>query len=430
MVKPSKYLLAAVLLVFIFSLNAQETKKISDKKSELKNLRGEINKLEEEIRSKSITEKRSVELIERYNKQNLMLNNLINSIREQEKNADEEISQTETKITSMESEIKRLKETYAGYIVYLYKYGREDKLKWLLGSENINQALVRYKYLEAITRQRSRAITDLKTKETELGRLQNYLIAERDEKHTIAVQKQEEEKKLQLKLKEKKSLLASLRNDRAALAKELELKKKAENEIRGWITKLIEAENRRAEARRREEAKRKEELKKKTLEEKETRTAVKNNRHEKPAEISKPEDNEADNFDPLVSHGSLSWPVSNGRIVRPFGENRNAKLNTVTMNYGIDIKTSAEAGVRAALEGVVSTVNWVPGYGSVLIITHKNRLRTVYGHLGEIYVSEGAKVTSSTMIGKVGESLEGNILHFEVWSERSNQNPVIWLSKK
>ncbi|MGE5497000.1 MAG: murein hydrolase activator EnvC family protein [Syntrophothermus sp.] len=430
MVKPFKYLLAAAFIVFISTFNAQETKKISDKKTELKNLRGEINKLEEEIRSKSITEKKSVELIERYNKQNLMLNNLINSIREQEKAADEEISQTETKITSMEGEIKRLKETYAGYIVYLYKYGREDRLKWLLGSENINQALVRYKYLEAITRQRSRAITDLKTKETELGKLQNYLITERDEKHSIAVQKQEEEKKLQLKLKEKKSLVASLRNDRASLAKELELKKKAENEIRGWITKLIEAENRREEARRREELKRKEEIRKKTQEEKETRTAVKSNRHEKAAEIPNSEKNNNDNFDPFVSHGSLSWPVSNGRIIRPFGENRNAKLNTVTMNYGIDIKTTAEAGVRAALEGVVSTVNWVPGYGSVLIITHKNRLRTVYGHLGEIYVSEGAKVTSSTTIGKVGESLEGNILHFEVWSERSNQNPVIWLSKK
>ncbi|MGE5683137.1 MAG: murein hydrolase activator EnvC family protein, partial [Bacillota bacterium] len=92
--------------------------------------------------------------------------------------------------------------------------------------------------------------------------------------------------------------------------------------------------------------------------------------------------------------------------------------------------TGAESGVKAVLDGIVSTVNWVPGYGSVLIVTHKNNVRTVYGHLGEIFVNEGSRVTAGSVIGKVGESLDGNILHFEVWNERSNQNPEAWLSKK
>ena len=38
--------------------------------------------------------------------------------------------------------------------------------------------------------------------------------------------------------------------------------------------------------------------------------------------------------------GRLNWPITGGHIVRHFGEDRNAKLNTVTLNYGVDIKAS------------------------------------------------------------------------------------------
>jgi septal ring factor EnvC (AmiA/AmiB activator) len=126
--------------------------------------------------------------------------------------------------------------------------------------------------------------------------------------------------------------------------------------------------------------------------------------------------------------GRLAWPLS-GKIVRRFGENRNAKLNTVTINNGIDISSQPRQKVSAVAEGVVSTVNYLPGYGSVLIISHKDKFRTVYGHLGEIYVKDGARVSKGTVIGKVSESLEGNILHFELWNERKIQNPESWLRR-
>ena len=86
--------------------------------------------------------------------------------------------------------------------------------------------------------------------------------------------------------------------------------------------------------------------------------------------------------------------------------------------------------MKAVAEGIVSVIDWIPGYGSVIIITHKNEYRTVYSHLSDLYVSEGDKVKMGSVIAKVGESLEGNILHFEIWNSRSNQNPEVWLVKK
>jgi murein hydrolase activator len=75
-------------------------------------------------------------------------------------------------------------------------------------------------------------------------------------------------------------------------------------------------------------------------------------------------------------------------------------------------------------------IDWLPGYGSVVIVTHKGDFRTVYSHLSEIYVREGDKVRLGSLIGKVGESLEGNVLHFEIWNSRNKQDPENWLAKR
>jgi murein DD-endopeptidase MepM/ murein hydrolase activator NlpD len=94
------------------------------------------------------------------------------------------------------------------------------------------------------------------------------------------------------------------------------------------------------------------------------------------------------------------------------------------------MKVSGDKDVKAIAEGVVSVIDWIPGYGSVVIITHKGDYRTVYSHLADIAVREGDRVKSGSLIGKVDESLEGNILHFEIWNSRDHQDPLAWLAPK
>ncbi|MEJ5263590.1 MAG: peptidoglycan DD-metalloendopeptidase family protein, partial [Ignavibacterium sp.] len=127
--------------------------------------------------------------------------------------------------------------------------------------------------------------------------------------------------------------------------------------------------------------------------------------------------------------GNMIWPVNRGKIVTQFGEQRNRKLNTVTVSYGIDILARGELSVKVVADGVVSAVEWLPGYGTVIIVSHKEGFKTVYGHLAEVYVNEGDKLKTGSLIGKVGESLEGNILHFQIWNGRQSVNPENWLKK-
>jgi septal ring factor EnvC (AmiA/AmiB activator) len=248
----------SLLLIFCFIGPFYAQEKINDKKAELKDLKQEINRLESELKAKQKKEKLSIDILENYNRQNHYLNQLISSIRSEEEEKGRQIEVNETRASDIEKEISRLKVVYAKYIVHLYKHGKGGELSSLFSSGSLNQALVRYKYLRKISLQRQQNIEELKQKQAELAGIQKRLVAERDEKRAIAEEKQLEEKSLDKKLAERKSILAGLRNDKNSLSRELELKKKAEGQIRNLISKLIEREEKRkAEERKKAEERRK-----------------------------------------------------------------------------------------------------------------------------------------------------------------------------
>ena len=66
----------------------------------------------------------------------------------------------------------------------------------------------------------------------------------------------------------------------------------------------------------------------------------------------------------------------------------------------------------------------------LLLVSHQNEYRTVYGHVSEIFVSEGDKIEAGTVLALVDESVDGYVLHFEIWEGRDKQNPENWLAKK
>lgn len=432
MVTLRAYFLVSILFfpALIFSQNDE----ISGRKNELVKLKSEITDLETQLKSKTKKEKQSLESLQLYSKQNLFINKLINSIRSDESRKENEIKQTRKQIASIEKEMKNIRDLYSRYVVYLYKYGKTDKLNFLFNTNSFHKAMMRYKYLQRLTERNEQNLVDLDKAKNDLVLLNKSLLVELEEKRNLEEQKRAEERVLSEKIKERKELVKQLRNNKDALMKEIELKRKSESEIRNLIVKLIEEERRKAEERRMaEERKKAEELKLAN----ELKKVVPNNKNtaEKThipdkEKTSKSDDLESDFNSSSFVKGKLLWPVDNGKIIRKFGENKNEKLNTITLNYGVDIKTAGGTSVKAVSGGIVSSVTWLPGYGSIIILTHKDNFRTVYGHLSEIYVSEGTQVLPGSVIGSVSEGLEGNILHFEIWSERVNQNPELWLVKK
>ena len=82
---------------------------------------------------------------------------------------------------------------------------------------------------------------------------------------------------------------------------------------------------------------------------------------------------------------------------------------------GIDITAERGTPVLAAADGKVYTAEWTVGYGKCVMIDHDGYV-TVYGHLDDIYVSDGEKVNRGDAIGTIGSTgyITGTALHFEV----------------
>lgn len=419
------------LIGLLFSISfSQKLSDIQSKREELNRIRKEIEQLDKKLKETLSKEKQNLNVIDEYDKQVKLIQELLKKLNEEEKRLSEEIRIREIELSNAEKELNDLRNEYEKNIVNLYKFGRKNPFELLLTSQSVNQALIRYKYLEKFTIDRKRRIELINQKAKEVSEEKSKLESVLNEKERLKNEKSIEETQLQTKIKEKRSVVSELRKDREAILKDLERKKQSAQKIAALIDQLIE-QKRKEEIAARERA-----LERKRQQELQRQKSSTENKSLTKKETTISENNESDLFLELPQfssfsrmRGNLPWPV-NGRIVNKFGEQRNPLLNTVTLNFGIDIATPYGTPVRAVADGRVSIVHWLPGYGNIIIITHSENYRTVYAYLSEILVNEGDIVKRGDVIAKSGESLTGEMLHLEIWKEREKQNPELWLARR
>lgn len=90
-------------------------------------------------------------------------------------------------------------------------------------------------------------------------------------------------------------------------------------------------------------------------------------------------------------------------------------------HYAYDIADRSQPPIVAVSNGLVVTTayGWNGGYGNYVVIDHQNGYKTLYGHMEELYVSEGDYVGMGEAIGKMGNTgrvygATGIHLHFEI----------------
>ncbi len=400
-----KYI-ALIICLILFQTHVLPQNEVSDQNKELSNIRTRLIALENKLKEIKLDQKENLSELEIINEKVHLIDKLVEELAKEEKVIEKRISKAEKEKNNLQENLEVIQRNYSKYVVWLYKQQDKNMITYLFNSESIDQAIVRYKYFNDLTEKSSKTKNEILTKKDELNKLTKNLESERKSKIALIAEKNDEQTRLSSLRDEKQNLISSLRKNSDLIEVEIVEKKKAEIRIKNLINELIEKERNRL-------AKLKEaELK-----------------NEEPApEIVKYDYATLENFIDLK--GRMNWPTRKGNVKRKFGENKNERLKTVTLNYGIDISTDKNSEVYAVADGYVSAIQWIPGYGSVVIITHTNDYRTVYGHLANIQLNESQRVKGGDLIGYVNESLEGNIIHFEVWNDRNYQNPEIWLSRK
>ena len=359
-------------------------------------MKNEIEELSSKLRKTNIIETTTSKRIINLDEELALINKLIQSLKKEEDATKNKINILKKDIKKKENELNTMKDRYEQRVVNTYLKGRISDLEKVLSSTSWRQAIYRTQYLKIISSIEQKMTNEIehlllminKDKLKLESLLRQSISLKRDKKKQMSSLRKmriKREKEL-TRIRQDKSALANYMQEKAAGVKQLEtiIKKVLEDKVR------FEREDR---IRQQQEA-----LKTKEF-----------------------------NF----LKGQLPWPTE-GRVISKFGKQWNAQLKTTTDNPGIDIKGQPGSPIRSTVSGVVTTVTYIRGYGTTIIIDHGGGFYTVYSHVTNIQTHVDSEVRSGDVIAYMGDSgsINGSKLHFEVWGKGQKLDPEKWLVKK
>ncbi len=383
------------MLALCGELSAQApSRNLNQARRQLESIRAEINQLQKDL--SNIQDKLQSELAVTRNldKQITLIHRALRIFRRRISNGEAKIKALNRRIDSLQMEIDTLRTVFARQMVFAYKYMHNRSLDWLLGASNFHQLTVRIQYFRRISASARRVFDRIVERKKEEGELKNELSNELLVQKQLLFEKTQEEASVRIKREKRKQIILKITRNKSLLSQSLKEKKNSYRKLQGLIASL----------------------------EKQRKT------RKLPPVTQQRWERISGNF--ARQRGKLNWPAR-GKILHPYGRYRNPKLKTVLINSGIDIRAQKGAPVRCVFPGVVSLVTYLSGFGNMIIVDHNNGFYTVYAHLGEVLVSKSDFVEAGTKIGTVGEtgSLEGPVLHFEIYGKDTPLNPIKWLKR-
>ena len=396
-------ILNKTILVFLFfgTVNSQSSQR--DYSEELRYQNDAINKMKKEIeelssklRKANINETTTSKRITNLDEELALVNKLVQSLKKEENSNRTKVNNLKGKIKTKEDELELLRGRYEQRIRNTYLKGRVSDLEKVLSSTSWRQAVYRTQYLKIIS-----SIEQTMTKEIEgilLTINKDKLKLESLLRQSISLKRDKQKQMTSLRkmrIRREKEL-NRIRQDKSALANYMQEKSAGVKQLESIIKKVLE-DKARSE---REERIRQQQQALKTKE-----------------------------FNLLK--GQLPWPTE-GRVILKFGKQWNPRLKTTTDNPGIDIKGQPGSPIRSTMSGVVTTITYIRGYGTTVIIDHGGGFYTVYSHVTNIQTQVDSEVRSGDVIAYMGDSgsVNGSKLHFEVWGKGQKLDPEKWLMKK
>jgi septal ring factor EnvC (AmiA/AmiB activator) len=127
--------------------------------------------------------------------------------------------------------------------------------------------------------------------------------------------------------------------------------------------------------------------------------------------------------------GDLPWPVP-GTVSARFGRSNSGRFGTAIVRNGIEVATPEGTNARVVHEGRVAYAAPFSGFGVLVIVDHGGSAFSLYGHLSEASVAEGAVLKAGDAVGRVGLAPAGEAaLYFEVRIDGRPVDPLQWLRR-
>lgn len=402
---------AAVLLLAAAGLRAQDT---SRQESRREALRKEIAQLEQQIRENKTRSNSALGQLQLVRRQLAARRELVSESEREIRSLSDTIAARQAEADRLQARLETMETYYRRLIRNAYR-NRDARLwfSYLLSSRDLGQASRRFVYLRDLSGTMNSQAARLKDTRAALAEELTRLSALKAEAERVKAAREQELQELRTEEQRSDRLVADLQKDKTRYQKELNAKRKQvealNREIERIIAQAIE------EARKKEAARQKEE-------------AAKQGRKTIPKDTKPLDIKLSGEF--AANKGKLPWPAD-GPVVEGFGKHNHPVYTQLVMpaNNGVNIGLSAGAEVKAVFDGEVKRVIVMPGYGRCVLVQHGGYF-TFYCKLGQVGVKSGDKVTTGQVLGRI-DTIDGQTeLHFEVWKEKTPEDPELWLRKK
>jgi len=382
-------ILLALLIAAAGGLRAEDSE---EKQQELKRIKEEMQEKKLKLKRADRRERSILSELEKMDREIQAGSAELADQRRKLREAEAAITEIEQSNTVASQELARLKQFYGGRLRALYKMSRTGGYALaVLSSDSFTTAYKRVRYLGIIAERDQRMMREYSaTLEQLAGRERDV----RERTSDILARRTAIEAKrasLEVRRGKKSEILSSVKQEKNVY--EATLKDLEESSTNLWaMIKLAEREKKAAK------------------------------KITPPARDASSAGSDRNRF---------PWPVR-GQLLTRFGVQRHPQFGTVVYRRGIDIAARVGDEVRVVHDGQVVYADWYKGYGKLVIVDHGEGLYSLYGHLSQLDVSGGDRVSRGQVIGLAGDtgSLKGPKLYFEVRRNGEAEDPLLWLAKR
>ena len=443
-----RFVFLVLFLMTVVGASAQQSREELQKK-ELE-LKKELSDLNRQLSETQKNKKLSLNELALIKRKVAKREELVRGINKQINELDNTIYLNEMDIYRLRKELDTLKLKYAKSIVFAYKSrGSYEYLNFLFSARNFNDAIKRMAYLKSYRQNRETQAIAIAQSRNMLTQKVDVLNSNKKERMVTLTAQSEQLKVLQEDKKAQDKVVAQLKGQESAIAKQIKDKEKQRVRMQQAVMAIIKREI--------EEAARKDRIaKQKAIDDAKknaaavasknnstdnsakNNTAVNSGKNDEPIVLAKAGSRPYSPFESTEegretsmhfeqNKGRLPWPVDRGNVFIEFGVSTVPGTKLTQKSDGIHIALPEGSVVKSIADGEVSYVGEVNG-DQVVMVRH-GKYFTVYQQLSSASVSVGKEVKAGSMLGRSGKSIdgEGSII-FTINNERGVPlNPDQWL---
>ena len=296
-----------------------------------------------------------------------------------------------------------LKKDYAQLIQKSYQNKTQNnRLMFLLSSDNFFQAFKRLEYMKQYTKHRKQQGESIEAKTQELSDLNKDLVEQRKIKDQLLTENRRAKNELSREIGSQQILLKTIKQNESKYTQAIDKKKKESRRIDREIEKLI-------------------------------RSAIASSNKKSGSSNTTtfaltPEAKLiASNFS--SNKGKLIWPVEKGIKSQGFGVYKDKVYPGIKhQNNGVTITTDKGGQARAIFQGEVITIFTNKMGVKGVYLRHGNFI-SMYYNLSKVYVQKGDKVAAKEALGEIytNRFSGATTLKFYLYQDTQRLNPENWI---